>query len=125
MNTLPKISDAEWEVMKVIWDKAPITANEVVEEISEQNDWNHRTTRTLLNRLVKKGAVKFQAEGKRYLFSPKISKEECIKCESQSFLNRVFDGEASPLLAHFVKHRILSKSEMEELKNILIKKETP
>jgi BlaI family transcriptional regulator, penicillinase repressor len=123
MNKMPKISDAEWEVMKVIWNKAPMTANEVVDCLSKRTDWNHRTIRTLLNRLVDKGAVKFQTQGQHYLFSPSISKDQCVKQESEGFIQRVFDGAASPLLAHFVKHRILSSSEIKELKQILSSKE--
>lgn len=119
MPLIPQISDAEWEVMKVIWEKSPITANEVIDELSDSTAWNHRTIRTLLNRLVKKKAVGFRVEGKHYQFFPKVSRECCTREESENFIARVFDGSASPLLAHFVKQKALTNDEIEELKEIL------
>jgi BlaI family penicillinase repressor len=124
MKNMPRISDAEWEVMKVLWEKNPLSANEVVDHLSASTDWNHRTIRTLLNRLVKKRALGFRIDGKRYLFIPKVSKEECVRYESEGFIARVFNGEASPLLAHFVKQKSLSKSDIQELKRILDDKES-
>jgi BlaI family penicillinase repressor len=119
----PKISEAEWEVMKVIWDQPPMTAGEIVERLSYQKDWNHRTIKTLLSRLVKKGALVYEAEGNRYLYQAKIRKEDIIRRESQSFLNRVFDGVTVPMLAHFVKTAKMSPDEIQQLKQILAEKE--
>jgi BlaI family penicillinase repressor len=123
MKKLPKISTAEWEVMKVIWDQPPLTAGQIVELLSSQKDWNHRTIKTLLARLVKKGALAYRAEANRYLYIAKIKKEDIIKHESQSFLDRVFDGVAMPMLAHFVKTAKMSPEEIQQLKTILKEKE--
>src|SRR5687767_6134426 len=88
----PAISDAEWQVMDVIWGRSPVTANEVVARLAGRADWSPRTVKTMLNRLVNKGALAFQAEGKRYLYEPAVSREACVRDESSSFLARVFGG---------------------------------
>src|ERR1700683_5264489 len=98
----PTISDAEWDVMQVLWVKAPLTANDVIEQVAAKKNWSPRTVKTLLNRLVTKGALTFRAEGNRYSYSPNVSREECVRSESRSFLRRVFGGEAGQMLAHFV-----------------------
>src|SRR3990170_4164474 len=95
------ISDAEWEVMQVLWAAAPLTANDVVDQVAARNDWNPRTVKTLLNRLVNKGALGYEAEGKRYRYFPRVSRDDCVRRESRSFLSRVFGGAAGPMLAHF------------------------
>jgi BlaI family transcriptional regulator, penicillinase repressor len=122
MKDTPKISEAEWEIMKVLWDDSPKSANEVAEAVSKRKDWNYLTVRTLLYRLVKKGILKADTSTKLILFSPTVSKDECALSESQSFLHRVFNGEKSPLLAHLVKHEILTSDDLKELKKILSKK---
>ena len=124
MKKLPKISAAEWEVMKVLWDQPPLVAGQIVELLSSQKDWNHRTIKTLLARLVKKGALAYRAEAKRYFYAAKIKKEDVISYESQSFLDRVFDGVTMPMLAHFVKTTKMSPEEIQQLKAILNEKES-
>ncbi len=119
MNKVPRISDAEWEVMNVVWGKHPVTANEVVQELAERTTWNHRTIRTMLNRLVKKGALSYEAKGKAYLYEPRIRKELCVRQEGQSFVERVFGGAIAPMLVHFVRNSHLSPREIEELKRII------
>ncbi len=120
MPEMPKISDAEWEAMKVIWDSpAPVTANEVVTALASQMQWNPRTVKTLLNRLVSKGAITFETQGKRYLYRAKVGREECVRMESHSFLQRVFGGQAAPMLVHFVRSARLSPQEIEELRKVL------
>ncbi|OGV58866.1 MAG: transcriptional regulator [Lentisphaerae bacterium GWF2_52_8] len=123
MKNVPKISDAEWEVMREIWEQPGITANEIVAKFAGRKDWSPHTIRSLANRLVKKGAVGYAVQGKHYCFLPLVSKEECIHKESQSFLDRIFDGELSPLFAHFVKSKQISRKELEELKRILTETE--
>lgn len=122
MPKTPQISEAEWEVMKIIWDQFPITANSVVEALEPRKDWNPRTVKTMLNRLVKKGALSFQRAGKTYLYRPKVSKEDSVKAESTSFAERVFDGATRPMLLYFAENANLSKKEIQELKRILEKK---
>lgn len=123
MPKLPKISDAEWVVMEAIWGNAPITANDVVEALSPHSGWSAATIKTMLNRLVKKGGLKYEAEGKRYLYRPAVSRQACVKGEGRSFLGRVFGGEVGPMLAHFVEDAKLTPEQIEELRKLLDSKE--
>ena len=123
MNKTPAISDAEWDVMDVLWKEHPLTANDIVSRIAVQNDWNPRTVKTLLNRLVKKRALGFEAEGKRYQYFPKVTREQCVRSRSQTFLSRVFDGAVGPMLAHFVNETPLTPDEIRQLRKILDRKD--
>jgi BlaI family transcriptional regulator, penicillinase repressor len=120
-KTPPRISDAEWEVMRVIWAKGSATSPEVIDELADRN-WSPRTVKTLLGRLLAKGALTHQVRGKAYLYRAAVRMEACVRQESQSFLDRVFGGSPVPLLAHFVKSARLSPDEVEELKKILAEK---
>ena len=121
-KAVPSISEAEWEVIRVIWEEHPIAASEVVDRLAGRRDWSPRTVKTLLNRLVRKGALTFETQGKRYLYSPTVSRQECVRRESQSFLHRVFEGAAGPMLVHFVRNARLSDSDVETLRRILDEK---
>lgn len=123
MAQAPNISDAEWEVMRILWSRSPLAANEVVEALAGRKEWSPRTVKTLLNRLVKKGALAYEEQGNRYLYRPAVSEEACVGSESRSFLERVFGGAAGPMLNHFVRHARLSRDEIAELKRILDRKE--
>ena len=109
--------------MTIAWAQAPITASDVVTQLETKRGWKSRTIRTLLDRLVKKEVLKFVVEGKRYLYSPRVKMEECVRSESQSFLRRVFGGEPASMLIHLVKTTKLSPDEISELKRILSEKE--
>lgn len=125
MSQLPQISDAEWQVMKIIWAKAPCTANQVVDYLSEFTAWRSKTIKTLINRLLKKKALGFkidQQDKKTYHYYPLIAEKECVKAESQSFLQRVFDGSPNILLANFIHECELSQQDIAELKQILEEK---
>ncbi len=119
---IPKISDSEWHIMKVLWEQAPLTANQIVEKLADKFTWNPRTVKTLINRLVKKNAVNFEQDGRIYLYHPVITEEVCIKAERQSFLNRVYDGALKPMLVSFLEEEKLSAEEIVELKQILDEK---
>ncbi|WP_088186935.1 BlaI/MecI/CopY family transcriptional regulator [Desulfosporosinus sp. FKA] len=123
MNKIPNISDAEWEVMKVCWLSAPCSANEIVKSLEQSTNWKPNTIKTLIGRLVKKGALAFKEEGRSYSYYPLITEEECIKAESKSFLTRVFGGALKPMLVTFLKEEKLSQVEIEELKQLLEKRE--
>lgn len=120
---VPKISDAEWKVMQVVWTGAPLTAGDVVRELSPQTKWNHRTIKTMLRRLVAKGAVRVKVHGTRHLYSPKVSREVCLQEASEAFLERVFCGEHASLLVHFVRNVDLTADELDELKQLLREQE--
>lgn len=119
METPPRISDAEWLVMQEVWRKPGISAQEVVDALSGVKDWSPATIKTLLNRLLKKGALDFRKAGKSYLYWPKATEEECRNAEAESFLQRVFNGSLTPMIAHFAKTRRLSKAEIAELRDLL------
>lgn len=122
MTDKPKISEAEWQVMKVLWLKSPATANEVVEQVSDKNDWNPKTVKTLINRLVSKGAVSFEKEGRQYKYSPVVSEDDCVQAETSSFLQRAGAAAVKPMLAAFIEEQELSDNDIAELKAILDKK---
>lgn len=121
MKSIPKIAESEWQILKIIWENPKITANEIIKNIKGKEDWKASTIKTLINRLLKKNAIGFDKVGKEYLYYPLISKDECIIKESQSFLDRVFNGSLNNMLLNFVKSDNLSKADIEELKNILNK----
>ena len=123
MAKAPRISEAEWDVMRVVWQKNPIMAGEVVERLADGKDWSPRTVKTLLGRLVRKGALAFSVQGKSYLYRPAVTREECVRAEGRSFIERLFDGAAAPMLAHFVKHAELTRKEIAELRKLLSEKE--
>ena len=118
----PKISEAEWDVMNVVWDESPRSALDVAKALEPTRGWNHRTVKTLINRLVKKAVLGFQVEGPRYLYFPQVSREECVRAESRSFLRRVAPDSVSPLLAHFMRESDLSPGEIDELRQLLDEK---
>jgi BlaI family penicillinase repressor len=119
MNKAPRISEAEWEVMKVVWKNAPCLAQDIIQALSGSTNWSPSTVKTLLNRLVTKGALRFAKTGKSYLYSPAFSEDECRAAEADSFLHRVFDGALSPMISHFVQSRRLTSKELDSLEKIL------
>jgi len=122
MKDTPKISDAEWQVMKVLWQKSPVTANYIVEKLTAQTEWMPKTIRTLISRLTAKNAVGFDKTGRQYMYYPLLSEEECVRQETRSFMSRVRTAALKPMLAAFLEEENLSKEEIEELKCILDKK---
>jgi BlaI family penicillinase repressor len=123
MTQPPRISEAEWVVMEVVWRRHPVTALEVVQQLSHYKQWQDQTIRTMLRRLIRKKALSYRAEGKTYYYSPAVSREQCVRGESRSFLERVFGGAAHPLLVQLVQEAKLSQEEIAELKRILRDKE--
>ena len=119
MPQVPQISDAEWEVMKAVWDHGPLAAGDVVEKVAAEHAWAPRTIKTLLNRLVKKGAVAFDVEGRRYLYRAKVNREACVRKETRSFLSRVFNGAVAPAVVHFIEQGKLTTEEIRQLKETL------
>jgi BlaI family penicillinase repressor len=125
MPNAPTISDAEWEVMNVIWaGDGPMTASEIVDRLAGSRAWSPRTIKTLLNRLIKKRALKFEAQGKRYLYRPAVGQEQCVRSASRSFLSRVFAGATGPMLVHLVTDADLTPSEIEALQQALTQKKS-
>ena len=122
MLNKPNISDAEWEVMKVLWRQSPLTANEVVSQLDNHASWSPKTIKTLLNRLVQKEAIGFEKDKRQYLYTPLLDEDNCVQSETASFLSRVTGGTLKPILAAFIENDSLTKVEIDELKQILDKK---
>ena len=118
----PQISEAEYEVMKVIWDNEPVSTNEIVDIVTKTHKWNMRTVHTLISRLDKKGAICHKKEGRIFVYSSLIKKDEYIKTESKSFIKKFYDGTANKMVMNFIKNDMLSEEDIEELRNILNKK---
>ena len=121
-KSTPGISDAEWKVMETLWASHPLTANEVIDSLCHSIKWSGNTVRTLLSRLVRKGALKTRKDGPRFLYSPAFERGHFVATESDSFLKRVFLGSAKPLLLHFAERTNLTPAEIAELKRLLDKK---
>jgi len=118
----PRIADSEWRVMQVLWKHGPRTANDVVRALSDKVKWKPRTIKTLISRLVKKGAVKITEEGYRYQYSAAVDESACIRSETKSFVRRVYQGTMTPAIAAFLEDADLSAKEIDELQEILDKK---
>ena len=119
MNTDIAISEAESVVMDILWRAHPASADEVIAALAGQQDWQEATIKTLLNRLLNKGAIKADKDGRRYLYSPLLQREQWLSQESDSLLERLFGGRVAPLVAHFSKQRKLSRSDIAELKRLI------
>lgn len=122
MEKLPQISAAEWQIMKILWAKAPLTANEVIKEIEGITTWKPKTVKTLIGRLVKKKAIAFTKQDRSYVYYTLIAEDECVKAESRSFLEKVFSGALNVMIANFLEEQKLTSEEIAELKRILDQK---
>lgn len=116
----PDISDSEWTLMEALWESSPQTASEVTKILRPTTNWAENTVRTLLTRLVEKGALKTgeNASGTR-TYLPAVKREACVRAEGESFMQRMFGGAAKPLLVHFAQNSKLTADEVSELKKIL------
>ena len=121
-KALSRISDAEWTVLKAVWQLKIPTAREVVEQLKDKSQWKPKTIHTLLSRLVQKGALTTEKPGREYVFKPLVTERECRQSASRSFLEKVFDGEIAPFLACFLERKKLTRKEIDELKSILEEK---
>ena len=117
------MTNSEWDVMTVVWQRAAVPASTVFEELLATHNWSLATVRTLLRRLVNKGAVAQQFDGRRHIYSPQVSMEACVHRESESFWDRVLGRAPSSALIHLVKKADLSKGDIAELRRILKNKE--
>ena len=114
-----QISEAESAVIEVLWQRSPQTSDEVFAALVGRQDWQEATVKTLLNRLLNKGAIEAEKDGRRYLYSPKLRREDWVMGESESLLARLFDGRVAPLVAHFSEHRKLRASDVAELRRMV------
>lgn len=113
------ISNAEFEVLEAIWQSSPCSASEIITRLSDSTNWHEKTIKTLLSRLVKKGAIDFYKEQRHYLYFPLIAREEYSQKESSTLLEKLFSGRVSPLVASFAKNQGLGKADIDELKKLI------
>ena len=114
-----QISEAESVVMEALWQRHPLVADEVVAAVAADRGWQEPTVKTLLNRLLKKGAISAERDGRRYLYSPVLRREDWVLEESTGLLDRLFQGRVAPLVAHFSQHRRLDEADVAELRRLL------
>jgi BlaI family penicillinase repressor len=114
-----QISEAESVVMEALWDRSPLASEDVVAVLARSQQWQEATIKTLLNRLLNKGAITAEKDGRRYLYSPVLRREDWLTRESKGLLDRLFGGRVAPLVAHFSEHRKLSKKDIAELRQLI------
>lgn len=122
-NPVPRISDTEWEILRVIWAAHPATTGEITDRLAQSDpSWHPKTVRTLLGRLVEKGALTYTADGRIFRYRPLVTEDQCVAAASDSFLDRVFGGSIKPMLAHFAEREELSAEDLDELQKILARR---
>ncbi len=115
-----KISEAELEVMKVVWKRNEVTSLEIIEEVSSKTNWNKNTIKTLLSRLVEKGAIQVMKDrGSLFVYAPNISEQEYKKKENQNFLDKLYNGSVNDMLLTFAKSKALTKKDLQELMKLI------
>ena len=114
-----RISAAESLIMEALWRKSPQNAEDLVAEVGPDQNWADKTVRTLINRLLTKGAISAQREGRRYLYSPAIERADYVQTESRGLVDRLFDGKLAPLVSHFAETKQLSADDIAELKRLI------
>ncbi len=121
MKPLPQISEAEFEVMKVVWKHAPISTNEITETLTQSTKWSPKTIQTLIKRLVTKGALSYTKQSRVFVYTPLIREKEYIGQKSRSFLARYYDGDIMAMLSAYMEDDKLSESEIDTLRALLAK----
>lgn len=119
MKKLPQISEAEFEVMKVIWKYAPISTNEVTDKLTKSTNWSPKTIQTMLKRLVTKKALTYEKQSRVFVYTPLVDEAEYIRQESNSFLKRYYNGNIVSMVTSFLESDKLSKTELDNLRHLL------
>ena len=122
MRELPQISEAEFEVMKVVWKYAPINTNEITEKLIRTTNWSPKTIQTLIKRLVSKKALTYEKQSRVFVYTPLVKEDEYIRRESNTFLNRFYDGNIISMLASYIEDDKLSEAEIDTLRSLLSEK---
>lgn len=121
MANLPQISEAEFEVMKIVWRHAPISTNEITDRLTKTTTWSPKTIQTLIKRLVTKGVLTYEKQSRVFVYTPLVGEEEYIGQESSSFLNRFYHGDITAMLSTYIKNDRLTESEIDALRSLLSK----
>lgn len=121
MAGLPQISEAEFEVMKVIWKYAPISTNEITERLIKTTSWSPKTIQTLIKRLVTKGVLSYEKQSRVFVYTPLVKERDYIGQESNSFLERFYNGDITAMLSAYIENNRLSEAEIDTLRSLLSK----
>jgi len=113
------VSEAESVVMAILWQDNPLPTEAVVAALAQQQQWQESTIKTLLSRLLKKGAIRAKKDGRRYFYSPVLTRDQWLSSETEGLLERLFGGHVAPLVAHFSRHRRLSRKDIADLKRLI------
>ena len=119
MKALPQISEAEFQVMKIVWEHAPVSTNQVTEYLARTTKWSPKTIQTMLKRLVQKKALTYDKEGRVFIYTPLIGQEDYVNQESRHFLQRFYNGNLVSMMTAFLDMEELSQQEVDELKELL------
>lgn len=119
MSNLPQISEAEFEVMKIVWKYAPISTNEITEKLTKTTTWSPKTIQTLIKRLVTKGALSYEKQSRVFVYTPLIKENEYIGQKSNSFLKQYYNGDITAMLSAFIENDKLSETEIDSLRFLL------
>lgn len=122
MSTFPQISEAEFEVMKIVWKYAPINTNEITEKLLPTTNWSPKTIQTLIKRLVTKGALTYEKQSRVFVYTPVVKESEYIGQKSTSFLNRYYDGDITAMLSAYIENDQLSETDINTLRSLLSKR---
>lgn len=122
MGKLPQISEAEYEVMKIVWKYAPISTNDITEKLLKTTEWSPKTIQTLIKRLVSKGALTYEKQSRMFVYTPLVKENEYIGQESNSFLKRFYNGDITAMLSAYIEDDKLSEAEIDQLRSLLAKK---
>ena len=119
MKPLPQISEAEFEVMKIVWNHAPVSTNEITERLVKTTAWSPRTIQTLVRRLVNKGVLTYEKQGRVFVYTPLVEEQAYLNQESHSFLNRFYGGEITAMLSACIENDQLSREDLQKLRSLL------
>ena len=121
MPHLPHISEAEFEVMKIVWRLAPVSTNEITDALTRTTSWSPKTIQTLIKRLVNKHALSYEKQGRMFVYTPLIKEAEYTSQQSRSFLKRFYNGDITAMLSAYMEHEPLSETEIDSLRSLLFK----
>ena len=119
MGKLPQISEAEYEIMKILWEEYPLSTNEICERAQKNHSWNQKTIHTLLSRLNNKQVISYEKRGRMYYYSPVISQNKYLEQENHHFLDRFYNGKAAPMLSALLSNEKISDSDLKEMYDMI------
>lgn len=119
MKKLPQISEAEFEVMRVVWDQAPVSTNEITDKLVKSTEWSPKTIQTLIRRLVTKGALTYEKQGRMFVYTAEVEEKEYLKAKSSSFVEHYFNGDITAFVSSFFEADCLSEADIESFRGML------